>query len=166
MAANLTYPVYVSSSRDRNVPATAGANPRYPGVPSGTFALSDAGSVVVTQTRTLGFNGSTAVDGTFILPRNSQIIDIQVLVTTVFNSAGSNTLSIGWASGGTQLLTSLDVKTAAGRIPLTATHVTGTQAANWISIGANTTIVATQTPAGGAASAGSVTVTISYTTAA
>ena len=162
MSSRLTHPVRISSGRDRRVAPPAGANPAYDGVPSGTFALSDSGFVVCSQAVTVGFNGSTAVDGTLILPRGSQIRDITVLVGTAFNSATSNTLSIGYASGGTQLLTSLDVKTAAGRIPLTATHVAGTQAANWAAgIGDNTTIVVTQTPVG-AASAGSVTVAINY----
>lgn len=162
MASKLTHPVRISSARDKRVPAVAGANPAFEGVPSGTSATSDSGFVVCNQSVTVGNNGSTAVDGTIQVPNGAIIRDIVPLVTTAFNSATSNTLSIGYSSGGTQLLTSLDVKTAAGRIPLTSTHVAGTQAGNWVSgVGSNTTIYCTQTPVG-SASAGSVTVSISY----
>lgn len=116
--------------------------------------------VLVTKSVTVGQNGATAVDGTITIPRYSRIADIKILIGTAFDSATSNTLSIGFSSGGVELVTSANVKAAAGLLPLTATHVTATQVANWLTTGTNVTIYATQTPSG-AASAGSVTVLVS-----
>lgn len=148
MSINLTWPVIVATGRDKKVPA----------------GTADTGLLVARQTGTITQNSTNVVDLTFTLPKNSQIIDFIINNDTAWNSGTSATLSIGTASGGTQYLTSLDTKTAAGRIALTATHVTGTQSAAWANITTNTTMVATITPSG-ATSAGTTRVTVLYTTA-
>lgn len=150
--STLTWPVKVKANRDWFSP----------GVSEPNLAQSTAGDVVVTKSVTVGQNGSTAVDGLIYIPRYCTITDIKILIGTAFDSATSNTLSIGFSSAGTELVTSANVKAAAGLLPLTATHVTATQVPNWLTTGTNTTIYCTQTPVG-AASTGSVTVKITYT---
>ena len=79
-------------------------------------------------------------------------------VTTAFNSATSATLSAGTAAAGTQYMSGVDCKTAAGRI---AAAYTAAQLGNMNSIGANTSVVVTLTPVG-ATTAGVVVVTLRY----
>lgn len=121
-------------------------------------AGQNTGYVVLSQTGTITQNSTSAVSTTFTLPENAQILAIHVDVTTAFNSATSATLSVGTAAAGTQYASSVDVKTAAGRIVPT---YSGTQLGNMASIGSNTSVVATVTPSG-ATSAGAVRVTLVY----
>ena len=150
--STLTWPVKIKANRDLTSPSVAEPN----------LAQSTAGDVTVTKSVTVGQNNTTAVDGLIYIPRYCVITDIKILIGTAFDGVTSNTLSIGITSGGTEYLTSANVKAAAGLLPLTATHVTATQVANWLTTGTNTTIYCTQTPVGGT-TVGSVTVRITYT---
>lgn len=127
----------------------------------------DIGSVLLQQDVTLVHNGTNTVDQTLLLPGGAQIIDIIVDTTTAWNSATSDTLSVGLTSGGTDYAGSIDVKTAAGRqrTPFASgAATTGTQANNMLNVGTGSpqiTIHATVTPVG-SASAGQTTVSILY----
>jgi hypothetical protein len=129
--------------------------------PRDNTSVADQGYPVLAQTGTITQNGTSAVDLKFYLPKYSQIIGFWINIDTAFDSGTSATLSIGTASAGTQYLTSANVKAAAGLLPLTATHVTGTQSAAWADISTNTTMVATVTPVG-STTAGVVRVTVLY----
>ena len=145
--AVFSHPLEAQSSRDKST-------------------LADKGQVVMTQSfATHTVNAGTAVSKTIYLPKNSKILGFVVANDVVWNAGTSATLTIGTAAAGVQYLTAVDTKTAAGLIPLTATHVTGTQSANWKSIGNNTTMVATITPAGTNPSTGTTNVTVLYSVA-
>lgn len=121
-------------------------------------AAANVGNVILSQSQVITQNSTNAVSATFYLPTNAQIVDILPDVTTQFNSGTSAVLSVGTAAAGTQYVSGVDVKTAAGRIAKT---LTGTQVTNMANIGANTAVVATVTPTG-ATSAGAVRVTVLY----
>jgi len=121
----------------------------------------DIGTVVLQQDVTLTHNGTNTVDQTLLLPGGAQIIDIISDTTTAWNSATSDTLSVGLTSGGTDYASGVDVKAGAARIRPTFTT---TQLTNMLNIGTGSpqiTIHATVTPVGSAA-AGVTTVTILY----
>lgn len=124
-------------------------------------SAGDIGTVLLQQDVTLTQNGSTVVDATMLLPGGSQIIDIVVDNLIVWNSATSDTLSVGTTSGGTQYASGVDVKAAAVRIRPT---FTGAQLLAMQSVGTATpqvTIHVTVTPVG-AATTGSTVVGIVY----
>lgn len=125
---------------------------------AGVSGGPNTGYVVLTQTAVINQNSTSAVDVTFYVPPNSQLIDIHPDVLTAFNSGTSAVLSVGTASGGTQYASAVDVKTAAGRI---APTFSAAQLAAMDDVGTNTTVVATVTPTG-ATSAGQVRVTLVY----
>jgi hypothetical protein len=124
-------------------------------------ATGDIGTAVLQQSVTLVHNATSVVDGTILLPGGSIIVDIITDTTTAWNSATSDTLSVGTASGGTQFASGVDVKTAAIRIRPT---FTATQLTNMLALSTSApqaTVVASVTPVG-SASAGQTTVTILY----
>lgn len=111
------------------------------------------------QQITLNANGTNAVSGTIYLPKHSIINDIIVDTPTAWNSATSDTLSVGTAAAGTQYASGVDVKAGAARIRPTFTT---TQLGNMLDTGSNEAVVATVTPVGSAA-AGQTVVTVVYT---
>ena len=113
---------------------------------------------VLSQTGLINKNSTNAVDLTFTVPANSQIIDIIVDVLTAFDSATTATLTVGTASAGTQYAESVDAKTA-GRV---RPDFSAAQLAAMDDVGSNTSVIATVTP-DGATTAGQVRVTILYT---
>jgi hypothetical protein len=116
------------------------------------------GLSVCMQQVTLNANAANAVSATAYLPKHSVLIDILVDTLTAWNSATSDTLSVGTAAAGTQYAGSVDVKTAAGRIRPT---FTAAQLSAMMDTGSNEAIVATVTPVGSAA-AGQTVVTYIY----
>jgi len=123
--------------------------------------VSDIGTVVLQQDVTLVHNGTNTVDQTLLLPGGAQILDIICDTTTAWNSATSDTLSVGNTSGGTEYASGVDVKAGAARIRPTFTT---TQLTNMLALSTSTpqiTIHVTVTPVGSAA-AGQTTVSIIY----
>lgn len=118
----------------------------------------NTGLALLSQSVDLVQNGATAVSGTITLPSGSQIVDIIADTTTAWNSGTSDTLSVGTVAAGTQYAGSISVATA-GR---TRPTFTGAQLAAMANIGSNTSVVATVTPAGTAATAGETLVTVLY----
>jgi hypothetical protein len=109
------------------------------------------------QTAVINFNATLVQNATFNVPTNSQIVDFYVDVLTAFDSATSATLSAGTASGGTQYLSAINVKTAARR----PNAFSAAQLAAMDDVGSNRQVVATVTSVG-QPTAGQVRVTLLY----
>ena len=124
---------------------------------AGIAGGSNIGLVVLSQTALIDFDATLVQNATINLPVNSQLIDVFVDTLTAFNSATSATLSVGTATGGTQYVSGLNVKTA-GR---STTAHTAAQLAAMDDIGANIAVVATITSVG-QPTAGQVRVTYVY----
>ena len=86
-------------------------------------------------------------------------------VLTAFDSATSAVLSVGTSAGGTQYASTVDVKTATGRIrpTFTAAQLAAMESVSVLGVAAPTTapVVVTITPTG-ATTAGYVQVTLVY----
>lgn len=130
----------------------------------------NVGNSVVMQSQTITQNSTNAVSATFYLPAQSQIVNFNIDTTVSWNSATSAILTIGLTAGGTEYVTSIDVKAATGRSAYTFTQA---QLIAMLSAAINTTdsaaagqpisrLVATVTPTG-ATSAGTTVITVCYT---
>jgi hypothetical protein len=115
------------------------------------------GLVTLSQTALINFDATLVQNATFNIPASSQIVDFYVDVLTAYDSATSATLSAGTASGGTQYLSAISVKTAARR----PNAFSAAQLAAMDDVGANRTVVATVTSVG-QPTAGQVRVTMLY----
>jgi hypothetical protein len=117
---------------------------------------ANQGLAILMQEVVLNFNGTNAVSDTIYVPKHSVLIDIIVDTITAWNSATSDTLSVGTAAAGTQYASGVDVKAGAARQRPTFTT---TQLGNMQD--ASNAVVATITPVG-SASAGQTVVTLVY----
>lgn len=115
------------------------------------------GLVALSQTAVIDFDATLVQDVTFNIPAGSQLVDFYVDVLTAYDSATSATLSAGTASGGTQYLSAISVKTA-GRRP---NAYSAAQLAAMDDVGTNRTVVATVTSVG-QPTAGQARVTMLY----
>jgi hypothetical protein len=115
------------------------------------------GLVALSQTVVIDFDATLVQDATFNIPAESQIVDFYVDVLTAYDSATSATLSAGTASGGTQYLSAINVKTAGRR----ANGFSAAQLAAMDDVGTDRTVVATVTSVG-QPTAGQVRVTMLY----
>lgn len=79
------------------------------------------GYVVLHQTVAIAFNNTLVSNATVYVPQAAVINGFTNDVLTVFDSATSATLSAGVASGGTEYMSGVNVKAAAGRIAATYT---------------------------------------------
>ena len=124
--------------------------------PAGTPGGSNVGFVVLSQTLTLTADSTTVQNGTFRLPRGSQIIDFKVDCRTAFNGT-TPVLSAGITSGGTQYLSAIAMGTTGRKgLALSAAQLEALQ-----NIGDNLDVVVTIT-GGTASSAGVAYVEIQY----
>jgi len=139
-----------------SAPGTAFAGPVVSGDLAAGNATPNQGLSVNMQQVTLNQNGATAVSVTAYLPKHSVLVDILVDPITNWNSATSDVLTIGLTAGGTEYVTSVDVKTITAR-----TRPTFSQAQLAAMLDASGAVVATVTPTG-AASAGQTVVTYIY----
>lgn len=121
-------------------------------------AGANLGNVVLSQTGTYTQNSTTAVNVTFYLPPNSQILTFLIDSLVAYNSAVSATLTAGTAAAGTTYVSGVDMKASAGRLAPTYTAAQLTAMAN---ITTNTTVVVTITVSG-ATSAGNGRITVEY----
>lgn len=115
------------------------------------------GLVTLSQTALINFDATLVQNATFNIPASSQIVDFYVDVLTAYDSATSATLSAGTASGGTQYLSGVSVKTAARR----PNGFSAAQLAAMDDVGSNRSVVATVTSVG-QPTAGQVRVTMVY----
>ena len=131
--------------------------PRAGARPDGTLG-SNQGLCLCMQEVVLNHNGSSVVDATFYLPKHTVIVDVIVDSLTAWNSATSDTFSLGTSSGDTTYASGVDVKGGAARIRPTFST---TQLSAMQDTGTNETFVASVTPVG-SASAGQTVATILY----
>lgn len=125
--------------------------------PAGIAGGPNIGQVYLSQTALINFDATLVQNATFNVPTSSQIVDFYVDVLTAYDSATSATLSAGTATGGTQYLSGINVKTAARR----PNAFSAAQLAAMDDVGTNRTVVATVTSVGQPA-AGQVRVTMLY----
>ena len=88
-------------------------------VKSGTIKYNqykNTGTTVLEQIQVVPFNTTLTSTVTNYLPFGCQLLNVTVDILVAFNSATSATLSIGKTAGGTDYVSGIDVKTAAGRI--------------------------------------------------
>ena len=119
--------------------------------------VTNIGGVLSAVTTTIAYTDSTAVTIATI-PANSQIVDINIDVTTAFNAATTNTVTVGKTGSAAAFVASTSVGTA-GRASVATTGVYSA----WADTGSSdvsATITYSQT--GTAASAGAARVTIVY----
>jgi len=123
------------------------------------------GYVVLMQSTSITQNSTSAVSSTLHIPAGARIIDFNIDVLTAFNSGTSAVLSVGLTAGGTEYVSSVDVKAATGRIAptFTAAQLAAMDNVSVLGVAAPTTapVVVTVTPTG-ATSAGYVQVAVIY----
>lgn len=121
-------------------------------------ASANTGFVLTSQTNTLAYTDTTAKT-LFILPAYSQIISINIDVTTVFNSSGTDLVDVG-TSGTANLYWNDAVVSALSRV-LTSS---GTPAfSEWASVGASdVTVTATYIQSVADATTGAARITFVY----
>ena len=119
--------------------------------------VTNIGGVLSAVTTTFAYTDSSAV-AIATIPANSQIVDINIDVTTAFNAASTNTVTVGKTGSAAAFVTSTTVGSA-GRASVASTGVYSA----WADTGSSdisATITYSQT--GTAASAGAARVTIVY----
>jgi len=119
--------------------------------------VTNIGGMLSAVTTTLAYTNATAVTIATI-PAGAQIVDINIDVTTAFNAATTNTVTVGTSASAAAYVTSTSVG-AAGRASVATTGVYSAWA-NTGSSDVSATITFSQT--GTAASAGAARVTIVY----
>lgn len=119
---------------------------------------ANVGLAELAQTQTITQNGTATVSAVFVLPAGSQVMDIVADTTTAWNSGTSDTLTAGITQGGTDYAGGVNLKTAGRAVPT----YTAAQLAAMANIGNNTTLYATATPVGTAATAGTTVITLKY----
>ena len=125
---------------------------------TGIGDLEAFGSVVVAQSALLTFN-DTSAKNLFVIPANSQILNIYVDVLTVFNSDGTDLVDIGVSGTSDLFADALDVSSLGRKIGSSDVS----QLLNYDDTGAAQIIVQGIYAAGGsAASTGNARVTIVY----
>ncbi len=118
---------------------------------------ADSGFNVLSQSKVLSFDATLVQSTTFVVPKNSQLVDFRIDVLTAYDSATSATLSIGTAAAGTQYVGSVNAKTTGRAAPT----LSAAQLAAMANVGTNLNVVATVTSVG-QPTAGSVRVTMTY----
>lgn len=99
---------------------------------------------------------TTNVDATITLPKNSQIIAIYADSTVAWTATGAVTLTAGITAGGTEYITSVDLKTVTrGNPTLTAAQLLAMN-----NIGTNQSLVLRANSASGANATGTTNVTV------
>ena len=120
-------------------------------------AVTNIAGVLSAITTTIAYTNASAVSiGT--IPANAQIVDINIDVTTAFDAAGTDTVTVGKTGSAAAFVASTSVA-AAGRASVATTGVYSA----WANIGTtdvDATVTFTQT--GTAATAGAARVTIVY----
>ena len=121
-------------------------------------SVTNAAGVLSAITATIAYTDTSAVTiGT--LPAGAQIVDINIDVTTAFNAATTNTVTVGKTGSAAAFVTSTSVGSA-GRASVASTGVYSA----WANVGTSDVDYATVTysQTGTAASAGAARVTIVY----
>lgn len=121
--------------------------------------VANVGNAVLSQTGTIAYTDDGTAVTIAVLPKNSQIIEVQVDVTTAFNGSTTDLLDIGKTGAANHFADNLDVSSA-GRI-LGTSDVS--QLANYATVGtSDIDVIATYTDTAGDASAGAARITVLY----
>jgi hypothetical protein len=119
--------------------------------------VTNIGGVVSAVTNTIAYTDSSAVTIGSI-PANAQIIDINIDVTTAFNAATTNTITVGKSGSAAAFVASTSIGSA-GRASVATTGVYSA----WADAGSyDVPVTATYSQTGTAATAGAARVTIVY----
>jgi hypothetical protein len=119
--------------------------------------VTNIGGVLSAVTTTIAYTDSSAVTIATI-PANSQIVNIFIDVTTAFNAAGTDTVTIGKTGSAAAFVTATSVASA-GRASVDSTGVYSA----WADTGSSDiTATVTFAQTGTAATAGAARVTIVY----
>lgn len=117
------------------------------------------------QTQLITQNGAGTQDFVINIPASSILADFDIDILTSFDSATSAALTIGNAAGGTQFVSSTDLKASAGRVAITYTAAQLAQMAGLSTAGAaapNGETINIRVVATGATTAGVVRVAAHY----
>jgi len=119
--------------------------------------VTNIGGVLSAVTNTIAYTDSSAVTiGT--IPANAQIVNINIDVTTAFNAASTNTITVGKSGSAAAFVASTSIGSA-GRASVATTGVYSA----WADVGsAEVPVTATYAQTGTAATAGAARVTIVY----
>jgi len=119
--------------------------------------VTNIGGVLSAVTGTFAYTDSSAVTiGT--IPANAQIVNINIDVTTAFNAASTNTVTVGKSGSAAAFVASTSVGSA-GRASVATTGVYSA----WADVGSSEVpVTVTYSQTGTAASAGAARVTIVY----
>ena len=121
--------------------------------------VANTGFVLMAQSANVVFEANATTTDIATLPANSQIFQITVDVTTVFNAASTNTLDLGDGSTADQYADAL----ALGSLARVLATSDVSQIGNLIDIGtSDITVTATYNQSGTVAAAGAATVTVLY----
>ena len=121
--------------------------------------VANTGFVLMAQSANVVFEANATTTDIATLPANSQIFQITVDVTTVFNAASTNTLDLGDDSTADQYADAL----ALGSLARVLATSDVSQIGNLIDIGtSDITVTATYNQTGTAATTGAATVTVLY----
>ena len=122
-------------------------------------AVTNIAGVLSAITTTIAYTDTAAVSiGT--LPANAQIVDINIDVTTAFNAAGTDIVTVGKTGSAAAFVTTTSVASA-GRASVATTGVYSA----WANIGtSDIDATVTFSQSGTAATAGAARVTIVYKT--
>ena len=121
--------------------------------------VANTGFVLMAQSANVVFEANATTTDIATLPANSQIFQITVDVTTVFNAASTNTLDLGDGSTADQYADAL----ALGSLARVLATSDVSQIGNLIDIGtSDVTVTATYNQTGTAATTGAATVTVLY----
>ena len=121
--------------------------------------VANVGFVLMAQSANVVFEANGTTTDIATLPANSQIFQITVDVTTVFNAASTNTLDLGDGSTADQYADAL----ALGSLARVLATSDVSQIGNLIDIGtSDITVTATYNQSGTAATTGAATVTVLY----
>jgi len=119
--------------------------------------VTNIGGVLSAVTNTIAYTDSAAVTiGT--VPAGAQIVSINIDVTTAFNAATTNTVTVGKSGSAAAFVASTSIGSA-GRASVATTGVYSA----WADVGsADVPVTATYSQTGTAATAGAARVTIVY----
>ena len=121
--------------------------------------VANTGFVLMAQSANVVFEANGTTTDIATLPANSQIFQISIDVTTVFNAASTNTLDLGDGTTADKYADAL----ALGSLARVLATSDVSQIGNLIDIGtSDVTVTATYNQTGGAATAGACTVTVLY----
>lgn len=120
--------------------------------------VANVGSVVMSQTDSIAFGNVTDKSLSIVIPANSQIVDIKILVTEPFDAGTTNTMDIGIVGNSDLYVDNAAVGTA-GDAALGDTALVN----NWTDTGtSDLKLAAKYIPSGTAATQGAARIIVSY----